>query len=77
VRPRHESPDGLESLTASELRTARMAADGHSNRTIAQRLFVSTKTVETQLSATYRKLAIAGRRELTEALAPAGVGRDR
>jgi DNA-binding CsgD family transcriptional regulator len=77
VRPRHESPDGLESLTASELRTARMAADGHSNRTIAQRLFVSTKTVETQLSATYRKLAIAGRRELMGALAPAGTGRDR
>ena len=72
ARPRRESPDGPRSLTASELRTARMAADGHSNRTIAQRLFLSTKTVEAQLSATYRKLAIAGRRELTEALAPMG-----
>jgi DNA-binding NarL/FixJ family response regulator len=34
------------------------------NREIAQALFITTKTVEVQLSASYRKLRIAGRAEL-------------
>jgi DNA-binding NarL/FixJ family response regulator len=45
-----------------------MAADGLSNREIAQPLFVSAKTIETQLSAAYAKLSIASRRELRGAL---------
>jgi DNA-binding NarL/FixJ family response regulator len=45
-----------------------MAADGLSNREIAQALFVSAKTIETQLSAAYAKLSIASRRELRGAL---------
>jgi DNA-binding NarL/FixJ family response regulator len=45
-----------------------MAADGLSNREIAQALFVSAKTVETQLSTAYAKLSIASRRELRGAL---------
>jgi ATP/maltotriose-dependent transcriptional regulator MalT len=60
---------GVESLTPSERRIAAVAAEGMSNREIAQALFVSVKTVETHLSAVYRKLAIAGRPELAGALA--------
>jgi DNA-binding CsgD family transcriptional regulator len=60
---------GVESLTPSERRVASMAAEGMSNREIAQTLFLTVKTVETHLSAAYRKLEIAGRAELSGALA--------
>ena len=43
---------------------ARLAAEGLSNRDIAQALFVTTKTVEVHLSGTYRKLGIGSRAEL-------------
>jgi DNA-binding CsgD family transcriptional regulator len=60
--------EGLEALTPSELRAARMAAAGRSNRQIAQDLFVTARTIEIHLTRTYRKLGIRSRRELTEAL---------
>ncbi|HEY1711539.1 MAG TPA: AAA family ATPase [Solirubrobacteraceae bacterium] len=68
ARPRRASRHGPGSLTPAELRTAEMAASGMSNRDIAQALFVSTKTVETQLSQAYAKLRIASRAELARAL---------
>ena len=45
-----------------------MAVDGLTNKQIAQALFVSTKTVEAQLSQAYGKLSISGRAELAKAL---------
>jgi DNA-binding CsgD family transcriptional regulator len=57
-----------DALTASELRTCRMAADGMSNPAIAQSLFVTRATVESHLHAAYRKLGIASRKELGAAL---------
>jgi DNA-binding NarL/FixJ family response regulator len=60
--------DGVESLTPSELRVAGMAAEGKTNRAIAQDLFLTVKTIEAHLSSTYRKLDIASRSELPEAL---------
>jgi DNA-binding NarL/FixJ family response regulator len=51
-----------------EVRTGQLAADGLTNREIAQTLFVTTKTVKTQLAHAYRKLAIHSRRELAGAL---------
>src|SRR6202012_253518 len=69
ARPRRASLSGPGSLTPAELRTAEMAASGMSNRDIAQALFVSTKTVETQLSQAYAKLRIGSRAELAQALA--------
>jgi DNA-binding CsgD family transcriptional regulator len=68
VRLRREALSGAESLTASERRIAEMAADGASNPEIAQALFLTVKTVESHLSHAYRKLDIAGRAQLPEAL---------
>ncbi len=68
ARPRRDALHGRDALTASELRTARMAADGRSNREIAQALFVGLRTVETHLTHTYQKLAIHSRDALSGAL---------
>jgi DNA-binding CsgD family transcriptional regulator len=59
---------GPDSLTPSERRIAELAAVGHSNREIAQTLFVTPKTVEYHLRNTYRKLDIDGRESLSEVL---------
>ena len=68
-RPRREAlTRGPASLTPSERRIAEMAAGGHSNRQIAQALFVTPKTVEYHLRNAYRKLDIQTRRELSGAL---------
>ena len=63
-------PDVARLLTPSELRIARMAAEGMKNREIAEALFVSVKAVEYHLANTYRKLEIAGRPALPGALLP-------
>jgi DNA-binding CsgD family transcriptional regulator len=68
ARPRTTALDGIESLTERELRVATLAATGQTNRDIAQTLYVTPKTVEVHLSNAYRKLNIASRRELPEAL---------
>jgi DNA-binding CsgD family transcriptional regulator len=47
----------------------RLAAQGLTNRQIAQELFVTGKTVQTHLAHAYRKLDVASRRELPAALA--------
>ena len=69
ARPRRVLLSGVESLTASELRVARLAAEGLSNREIAQQLFLSIKTIEMHLGRVYRKLEIKSREELAGALA--------
>jgi DNA-binding CsgD family transcriptional regulator len=68
ARPRRDALHGRDALTASELRTARLAAEGRTNREIAQALFVSVRTVETHLTHTYQKLGIPSRDELPGAL---------
>ncbi len=67
-RPRRPVRTGVDALTASELRVARLAADGMTNREIAQSLFVTLKTVEWHLAQVYRKLDIAGRAALPDHL---------
>jgi DNA-binding CsgD family transcriptional regulator len=69
ARPRRVLRTGLDALTASERRVAQLAADGMSNKEIAQTLFVTIKTVEVHLSHAYRKLEISSRAQLGEALA--------
>jgi DNA-binding CsgD family transcriptional regulator len=68
ARPRRVRLDGVEAMTVSERRVARMAADGRSNPEIAQALFVTRKTVEKQLAGAYRKLGIRSRAELAARL---------
>jgi DNA-binding CsgD family transcriptional regulator len=68
-RPRAAALRGPGALTASERRVATLAAGGHTNRDIAQELFVTPKTVELHLSNAYRKLEIRSRRELAAAMA--------
>jgi DNA-binding CsgD family transcriptional regulator len=68
ARPRAVVRSGLDALTPSELRVCRMAAEGMSNPEIAQALFVTRGTVESQLHSSYTKLGIRSRRELTSSL---------
>ncbi len=63
--PRSES---IARLTDTELRIARLAALGGTNRAIASDLGVSAKAVEWHLSHSYRKLGVRGRSELLRAL---------
>jgi len=49
---------GFESLSRRELEVARLVTGGLTNREIAERLFLSEKTIETHLSAIFRKLDI-------------------
>jgi DNA-binding CsgD family transcriptional regulator len=69
ARPRRIALSGVESLTPSERRVAEMAAEGLTNREIAQALFVTQRTVEVHLTSIYRKLAISSRSQLAAALA--------
>jgi DNA-binding CsgD family transcriptional regulator len=68
ARPRKIVRAGVEALTASERRVARMAADGMTNKEIAQALFVTVRTVEAHLHHAYQKLEISSRSELAGAL---------
>jgi DNA-binding NarL/FixJ family response regulator len=55
-------------LSATELRIAQLAAEGLSNKAIAEQVFVSVKTVEGNLKRAYRKLGISSRAQLARAL---------
>jgi DNA-binding NarL/FixJ family response regulator len=68
ARPRRPWASGVHALTPSELRVARLAAQGMGNRDIAQALFITTKTVGDHISGAYRKLNISSRDELTTAM---------
>ncbi|RKE22703.1 LuxR family transcriptional regulator [Streptomyces sp. TLI_171] len=59
-------------LSASERRVAALAAAGHSNREIAEQLFITVSTVEQHLTHTYRKLRVKGRAELARSLSQPG-----
>jgi DNA-binding CsgD family transcriptional regulator/tetratricopeptide (TPR) repeat protein len=69
ARPRGVTLTGVGSLTATERRVARLAADGATNREAAEALFVTPKTVEMHLHNVYRKLGITSRRALPSAMA--------
>ena len=47
---------------------AEIAAQGAGNREIARRLYLSPKTIEMHLHSAYRKLDLAGRDGLADAL---------
>lgn len=74
-RPRAEGRVawGWASLTVSELRVARLVAEGHTNRAIAEQLHVSVHTVGTHLRHAFTKLDINTRVELTRLALQHGV----
>jgi DNA-binding CsgD family transcriptional regulator len=75
ARPRRARATGPTSLTESQAQVAAYAVEGLTNREIAERLFVTIKTVETHLMAVYRKLGIRTRDELAATwVPPADVG---
>jgi DNA-binding CsgD family transcriptional regulator len=59
---------GVEPLTGREREVALLAAGGRSSREIADRLYLSVRTVESHLARVYRKLGIGTRNELAAAL---------
>ena len=68
AKPRRDAITGRDALTAGELRVARLAAEGLTNREIAQALFITTKTAKAHLRSVYRKLEITRRGQLANAL---------
>jgi DNA-binding CsgD family transcriptional regulator len=59
-------------LTPRELEIARLAAAALSNKQIADRLFLSVRTVENHLHTAYAKLGVSTRAELDRILRPPG-----
>ena len=59
---------GPDELNETEWRVAELAAQGLSNQEIAQRAFLSVKTVEANLTRVYRKLGIRSRAGLARRL---------
>ncbi|MFJ4923934.1 AAA family ATPase [Streptomyces sp. NPDC088725] len=72
-RMRRMSASPLDMLTGMERRVADLAAAGGSNRSIAESLFVTVRTVETHLTSVYRKLGVSRRTELASVLRAPGI----
>jgi len=62
--PRRRPETGWESLTPTESSVVQLVADGLRNRDIADRLFISRRTVETHLTHVFRKIEVSSRTEL-------------
>jgi DNA-binding NarL/FixJ family response regulator len=72
MAPEASADDATALLTDTEARVAREVAEGASNREIAERLYLSVKTVEATLTRIYRKLEVRSRTQLARRMDPRG-----
>ncbi|BBX00619.1 LuxR family transcriptional regulator [Mycolicibacterium moriokaense] len=63
---RKRAASGWESLTPTEADVVRLVAEGLGNKEIADRLFISPRTVQTHLTHVYAKLALTSRIHLVQ-----------
>jgi DNA-binding CsgD family transcriptional regulator len=63
VRSPRTGPKGLGLLTKREREVLTLLSDGSANRDIAERLYISRKTVEHHVASILRKLGLSGRAE--------------
>lgn len=63
---RKRPSSGWASLTPTELDVVRLVSEGLANKEIADRLFVSTRTVQTHLTHVYAKLGLTSRVQLAQ-----------
>lgn len=66
LTPRNRRGRASDALTKRELEVARLVAEHLTNREIADRLFVSEKTVETHLASVFAKLGVSSRAGVAE-----------
>jgi DNA-binding CsgD family transcriptional regulator len=65
------APEALADLTPQQREIVRLAGSGLTNREIADRLFLSPRTVSSHLYRAYPKMGVAGRHQLRAVAAPA------
>jgi DNA-binding CsgD family transcriptional regulator len=66
---RRRPSTGWAALTPTERQVADLVAEGHSNKEVAARLFISVATVKTHLTHVYAKIGITTRAQLAAAAA--------
>ena len=72
-RPRRRTAVGVDALSRREREVALLASRGQTAPEIAERLFLSKRTVETHLAAAYRKLGVESKTELIRRAAELGI----
>jgi DNA-binding NarL/FixJ family response regulator len=72
--PVAEIDDELAALTPREREVLQHVARGYTYKEIAERLYISVKTVETHVSAVLRKLQLANRHQLSRWASEHGIG---
>jgi DNA-binding CsgD family transcriptional regulator len=65
-------PDALGELTPQQRQIVRLASDGLTDREIADRLFLSPRTVSSHLYRSFPKLGVASRHQLRDVITRAG-----
>src|SRR5262249_14422412 len=75
--PRPTTRENSAGLTARELEVVRLVAEGHTNQTIAERLYVSPRTVDRHVSSLLRKLDAGTRGQAVAAARRLGLVEDR